>query len=32
VSSLGLYTVRIVDLGLGPLSVWSAATPQLGLG
>jgi hypothetical protein len=32
VSGLGLYTVRVVNLGLGPLSVWSAATPQLAIG
>ncbi|MGH3008550.1 MAG: PKD domain-containing protein [Gaiellaceae bacterium] len=32
VSNLGLYVVQVVDLGLGPVSVWSVATPQLGLG
>lgn len=30
VSSLGLYTIQVVNLGLGPVTVWSAATPYLG--
>ncbi|HEU5216266.1 MAG TPA: PKD domain-containing protein [Gaiellaceae bacterium] len=30
VGSLGLYTIQVVDLGLGPVTVWSAATPYLG--
>ena len=32
VNSLGLYMVQVLNLGLGPVSVWSAATPQLALG
>ena len=32
VNSLGLYVIQVVNLGLGPLSVWSAATPQLETG
>jgi hypothetical protein len=32
VSGLGLYTVQIVNLGLGPVTVWSAATPYLSTG
>ena len=32
VSGLGLYTVQVLNVGLGPVSVWSAATPQLALG
>ena len=32
VSGGGLYVVKVVDLGVGPLSVWSAATPQLKTG
>jgi hypothetical protein len=32
VSALGLYDVQVVDLGVGPVSVWSAATPYLSLG
>jgi PKD repeat protein len=32
VSGFGLYTVQVLNLGLGPVSVWSAATPQLETG
>jgi PKD repeat protein len=32
VSGFGLYMVQVINLGLGPVSVWSAATPQLVLG
>jgi hypothetical protein len=32
VNSLGLYTVQVINLGLGPVSVWSAATPYLSTG
>jgi hypothetical protein len=32
VNGLGLYTVQVVNLGIGPLSIWTAATPQLALG
>jgi hypothetical protein len=32
VSGGGLYVVQVVDLGVGPLSIWSAATPQLKTG
>lgn len=32
ISSFGLYSVQIVNLGLGPVTVWSAATPYLGTG
>ncbi len=32
VSGFGLYSIQIVNLGLGPVSVWSAATPYLGTG
>jgi cytoskeletal protein RodZ len=32
VSGFGLYSIELVNLGLGPVSVWSAATPQLALG
>ena len=32
VSGLGLYMVQVVNLGVGPMTVWSAATPQLALG
>jgi hypothetical protein len=30
VSATGIYAVRLVDLGVGPVEVWSAVTPQLG--
>ncbi|HEX4323719.1 MAG TPA: PKD domain-containing protein [Gaiellaceae bacterium] len=29
VDGAGLYSIQIVNLGLGPVSVWSAATPYL---
>jgi hypothetical protein len=32
VSGGGLYVLKVVDLGLGPVSVWSASTPYLGTG
>jgi hypothetical protein len=32
VGSLGLYTIQIINLGLGPVTVWSAATPYLSTG
>jgi hypothetical protein len=32
VDGAGLYSIQIVDLGLGPVSVWSAATPYLSTG
>jgi hypothetical protein len=32
VDTLGLYTVQIVNLGIGPVTVWSAATPYLSTG
>jgi PKD repeat protein len=32
VSSAGLYTVQLVNLGLGPVSIWSATTPYLSTG
>ena len=32
VSAAGLYTVQVANLGTGPLTIWSAATPQLALG
>jgi PKD domain len=32
VSSAGLYAIQVVNLGLGPVSIWSAATPQLATG
>jgi hypothetical protein len=32
VSSAGLYTVELVNLGLGPVTIWSAATPYLSTG
>jgi hypothetical protein len=32
VSGFGLYSIQLVNLGLGPVTVWSAATPQLALG
>jgi hypothetical protein len=32
ISGFGLYLLQVVDLGLGPVSVWSAATPQLQTG
>ena len=32
VSAFGLYSIQLVNLGLGPVSIWSAATPYLGTG
>jgi len=32
VAGAGLYSIQIVNLGLGPVSVWSAATPYLSTG
>jgi hypothetical protein len=32
VSTFGLYSIQLINLGLGPVTVWSAATPQLALG
>jgi hypothetical protein len=32
VDSAGLYALQVVNLGLGPVTVWTAATPQLALG
>jgi PKD domain len=32
VNGFGLYSIQLINLGLGPVTVWSAATPQLALG
>jgi PKD repeat protein len=32
VNGAGLYTVELVNLGLGPVNIWSAATPYLSTG
>jgi hypothetical protein len=32
VSSAGLYSVQLINLGIGPVSIWSAATPYLSTG
>jgi PKD domain-containing protein len=32
VNGFGLYSIQLINLGVGPVTVWSAATPQLGLG
>jgi hypothetical protein len=29
VSKSGLYVIRLVNVGLGPLNIWTAATPQV---
>jgi len=32
VSGFGLYSIQVINLGLGPVTVWSAATPYLSTG
>jgi hypothetical protein len=32
VSGFGLYSVQVINLGVGPVNVWTAATPQLATG
>ena len=32
VNGFGLYSIQIINLGVGPVSVWSAATPYLSTG
>jgi hypothetical protein len=32
VSGFGLYSIQVINLGVGPVTVWSAATPYLSTG
>jgi hypothetical protein len=32
VNGAGLYSIQVINLGLGPVTVWSATTPYLSTG
>jgi len=32
VSTFGLYSIQVINLGIGPVTVWSATTPYLSTG
>jgi hypothetical protein len=29
VSATGLYVIQLVNIGVGPVNIWTAATPQV---